>query len=221
MHRAGSINSFAFGEYAEEENTVSVSKDIGVRLKGGYKPIEIPEFTDFDALITPNFYFGRYTYTPEYVNCPIKVQSTFLLEVFSMGRDGQVLQRVTRCSEEGTVYERQYYSYTWHEWECVNPPMAVDVEYRTTERYLGKPVYTKVIYCDILPNTAYKLFAHGATAKQVIRCVGQMSDGNSIPFHFNATNWVEIYAGPECVVILTGNDKTNRSAYAQLWYVKD
>jgi hypothetical protein len=65
------------------------------------------------------------------------------------------------------------------------------------------------------------LFAHGATVKQVIRCVGQMSDGNSIPFHFNATNWVEIYGGPEYVVILAGNDKTNRSAYAQLWYVKD
>lgn len=221
MHKAASINSLAFGEYAEEENTISVSKDIGVRLKGGYKPIEIPEFTDFDTLTTPNMYFGRYTYTPEYVNCPIKVQSTFSLEVISMGRDGQLLQRVTRCSDEGAVYERQYYSYEWHEWECVNPPMAVDVEYRTTERYLGKPVYTKVIYCDVLPNAANKLFAHGATAKQVIRCVGQMSDGNSIPFHFNATNWVEIYAGPEYVVILAGNDKTNRSAYAQLWYVKD
>lgn len=221
MHKAGSINSLALGEYAEEANTVSLAKDIGLRLKGGYKPIEIPQYTDFDTLTTPNMYFGRYTYTPEYVNCPIKAQSTFSLEVISMGRDGQLLQRVTRCSEEGTVYERQYYSYEWHEWECVNPPMVVDVEYRTNERYLGKPVYTKVIYCDTLPNTTYKLFAHGATVKQVIRCVGQMSDGNNIPFHFNATNWVEIYGGPEYVVILAGNDKTNRSAYAQLWYVKD
>lgn len=221
MHKAGSINSLGIGEYVEEENTISVSEQIGVRLKGGYKPIEIPQYTDFDTLTTPNMYFGRYTYTPEYVNCPIKVQSTFSLEVISMGRDGQLLQRVTRCSEEGTVYERQYYSAGWHEWECVNPPMVVDVEYRTKERYLGKPVYTKVIYCDTLPNAAYKLFAHGATAKQVIRCVGQMSDGNSIPFHFNSTNFVEIYGGPEYVVIFAGNDKTNRSAYAQMWYVKD
>jgi hypothetical protein len=221
MHKAGSINSLGIGEYVEEENTVSVSEQIGVRLKGGYKPIEIPQYTDFDTLTTPNMYFGRYTYTPEYVNCPIKVQSTFSLEVISMGRDGQLLQRVTRCSEEGTMYERQYYSAAWHEWECVNPPMVVDVEYRTKERYLGKPVYTKVIYCDTLPNAAYKLFAHGATAKQVIRCVGQMSDGNSIPFYFNSTNFVEIYGGPEYVVIFAGNDKTNRSAYAQMWYVKD
>jgi hypothetical protein len=33
----------------------------------------------------------------------------------------------------------------WQPWEWVNPPMLLGVEYRTTERYLGKPVYTKVI----------------------------------------------------------------------------
>lgn len=33
----------------------------------------------------------------------------------------------------------------WGEWEYVNPPMVAGVEYRTTERYDGKPVYTKVV----------------------------------------------------------------------------
>lgn len=33
----------------------------------------------------------------------------------------------------------------WSPVEFVNPPLALGVEYRTTERYLGKPVYTKVI----------------------------------------------------------------------------
>lgn len=32
----------------------------------------------------------------------------------------------------------------WSPWEHSNPPMAVGVEYRTTERFLGKPVYTKL-----------------------------------------------------------------------------
>lgn len=220
-HRAGSINSFGFGGYVEEENLFSIAGDIGFAAKGGFVPIEIPEYTDFDTLTKPNLYYARYTYVPGYVNCPISEQTTFSLEVIALGKDGQLLQRVTRCSAEATIYERQYYSSEWHEWECVNPPMVVGEEYRTKERYMGKPVYTKLIFCDTLPNAAYKLFEHGATATQAIRCVGQMSDGNSIPFHFSATNWVEIYAGPEYVVILTGNDKTNRSAYAQLWYVKE
>lgn len=31
----------------------------------------------------------------------------------------------------------------WDSWEWVNPPMVPGVEYRTTERYNGKPVYVK------------------------------------------------------------------------------
>ena len=227
MHKAGSKNALGIGKYAEKENTVDVAEDWDaifrgkVEVKGGYIPVEIPQYSDFNNLIIPNTYYARYTYVPDFVNCPITDQTTFALEVIAMGKDGQVLQRITRCSAEATVYERQYYSYKWHEWEVVNPPMVVGEEYRTTERYMGKPVYTKLIFCDTLPNTTYKLFPHGAAVKQAIRCVGQMSDGNSLPFRFNATNYVEIYAGPENVVIFAGNDKTNRSAYAQMWYVKD
>lgn len=33
--------------------------------------------------------------------------------------------------------------------EWFNPPMELDVEYRTTERWLGKPVYTKAVMQDI------------------------------------------------------------------------
>lgn len=43
---------------------------------------------------------------------------------------------------------RRYYDgakKTWSEWAWVNPPMMLGVEYRTTEYYLGKPVYVKVV----------------------------------------------------------------------------
>lgn len=36
-------------------------------------------------------------------------------------------------------------NYTWTEWEYVNPPMDAGVEYRTTERSSGSPVYAKKI----------------------------------------------------------------------------
>ena len=41
-------------------------------------------------------------------------------------------------------------------WEWVNPPMGLGVEYRTTERYLGKPVYVKTVDTGALPNATYK-----------------------------------------------------------------
>lgn len=40
----------------------------------------------------------------------------------------------------------------WQPWEWENPPMAVGVEYRTTERFLGKPVYVKVFDCGLIPH---------------------------------------------------------------------
>lgn len=36
---------------------------------------------------------------------------------------------------------------TWLPWEYDNPPLALGVEYRTTERYAGKPVYVKAVDC--------------------------------------------------------------------------
>lgn len=42
------------------------------------------------------------------------------------------------------------------EWEWINPPMVVGVEYRTTERYQGKPVYAKCVNFGSLPNNTTK-----------------------------------------------------------------
>lgn len=33
----------------------------------------------------------------------------------------------------------------WSPWEWVNPPMELGYEYRTTERFMGKPVYRKAV----------------------------------------------------------------------------
>ena len=225
LHKAGSINSLGIGKYAEEENAIDVAEDIDVMVRGGFRAVEIPSATDLNTLLKPNNYFGNAVNASGYVNCPIGQEkaSTFSLEVISLGGGGQILQRLTMCSDLATVYERQYYGGKWVvPWECVNPPLVEGVEYRTKERYRGKAVYTKLVDLGSLPNASRKQVAHGASATRVIRCCGQMSNGVSIPFHYdNTTNWIEIYAGGTEVVILTGNDQSSRTAYAQIWYLKD
>ena len=42
------------------------------------------------------------------------------------------------------------------EWEWLDPPMSAGVKYRTTQRYQGKPVYTKLIDCGTLPYNTRK-----------------------------------------------------------------
>lgn len=224
LHKAGSINSLGIGKYVTDENAVDIDKDIDVIVRGGFRGVEIPEATDLNTLIKPNNYFGKPVNTSGYGNCPIGTDknSTFALEVISLGGGGQILQRLTVCSDLATVYERQYYGGKWVvPWECVNPPLYTGVEYRTKERYNGKAVYTKLVDLGTLPNATRKQVAHGASATKVIRCCGQMSNGISLPFHYdNTTNWIEIYAGGTDIVVLTGNDQSARTASAQIWYIK-
>lgn len=49
----------------------------------------------------------------------------------------------------------------WGEWEWVNPPMEEGVEYRTTERFMGKPVYRKCVRYGPGPNNTSKTEPHG------------------------------------------------------------
>lgn len=50
------------------------------------------------------------------------------------------------------IARRMIYSDKITPWEYVNPPMMPGVEYRTIERYQGKPVYVKLINCGAFPN---------------------------------------------------------------------
>ena len=41
----------------------------------------------------------------------------------------------------------------WFPWEWINPPMKLNTEYRTTERYTGRSVYKKLVALGEAPST--------------------------------------------------------------------
>ena len=51
------------------------------------------------------------------------------------------LERMMRVDHDETTYG---------EWEWITPPMGIGVEYRTTERINGKPVYTRLLQFDAI-----------------------------------------------------------------------
>ena len=65
---------------------------------------------------------------------------------------------------QGTLLTKTKVGGTWQPLEYLNPPMAAGVEYRTTERWGGTPVYTKLLVCttasDVVGNTTID-FPHG------------------------------------------------------------
>ena len=110
---------------------------------------------------------------------------------------------------------------TWSKWEYVNPPMVLGVEYRTTERYQGKPVYTKLVNCGSLPSSERKQVSHSiSNIENVIRCVGQRSNGDSIPSKYAESDYSSIFAGTHSIYIYVGTDMSATTANAQLWYTK-
>lgn len=88
---------------------------------------------------------------------------------------------------ESTDYPGCYYRMVDGVVEWFNPPMLLGVEYRTTERYLGKPVYVKAVNFGSMPNAGTKSVNHGiANIDQCISSTGtnEITDvGNwSIPY---------------------------------------
>lgn len=106
---------------------------------------------DFNACIKNGWYraYGNS------LNCPViggwgarygallvSTRESAIYHVYYVNRYS-VMYTLERYSEDGGT--------TWAEWEYVNPPMEPGVEYRTTERYLNKPVYIKVVDCGNVP----------------------------------------------------------------------
>lgn len=75
------------------------------------------------------------------------------------------------------------------EWEYENPPMNLGVEYRTTERYLSKPVYVKTINMGNLPGNAVKQasFQSNNVVDKIVSVTGQCTSDSgvnmSLPYH--------------------------------------
>lgn len=61
------------------------------------------------------------------------------LTVYPIWTDGCVQE--VRPMNGNCMIRRFFFRDVWSAWEVDNPPMAVGVEYRTTERWNGKPVY--------------------------------------------------------------------------------
>ena len=117
-------------------------------------------------------------------------------------------------------------------WEWVNPPMQVGVEYRTTERYLGKPVYRKMVWGGALPNTGYSNvdIASGCIIVQAACYVTSATSASEftpstiydvIPWNDNDDNGINMNAFKNHVNLWCKINRSSSNFVAYLWYIKD
>ena len=94
---------------------------------------------EIDALTRPGFYYSNESMTIGGVS-----NTRWWMEVTAYGAGATfTTQRMFVGSDYGYELIRRKVNGTWQEWEWENPPMYNTVEYRTTKRYKGRPVYCR------------------------------------------------------------------------------
>ena len=113
------------------------------------------------------------------------------------------------------------------EWEWINPPMALDREYRTTERYMGKPVYVKMV--NLGEGTNGKTVNVGTMEMIHVECRATYSGWSlpmpELPFgstdkSLEHTNAQAFYSNANTVTVIKGSTCPAFTATAKVYYIK-
>ena len=116
---------------------------------------------------------------------------------------------------------------TWGEWEWVNPPMVLGVEYRTTERWNGKAVYTMLVSFGALPNSTSKIIQTPiSNATGLVALSGVFGSGTTVGDLFSREgvtgHWVDLISSGIRIGIVTNTDLSMcDNSYITVKYVKD
>ena len=112
----------------------------------------------------------------------------------------------------------------WQPVEWINPPMELGTEYRTTERYFGKPVYVKVVDCGKCPESGHKDIQFDTSGVALpIRCYGNWTyDGRStIPFETTGSDRMVVGIIGRFIRITTGGRNfSERTCTVTVYYTK-
>ena len=138
-----------------------------------------PQFTNARLVtVAENFTAIDVYYNVAYDNSPV-------ICFIQTGQNSVAIQEPSYISDSDTLPDRETLLLPM---EYLNPPMKLGIEYRTTERYLGKPVYVKALSISPLPNnsnTSVNIAANSdGSADETIRAItayGVTSNGNAIP----------------------------------------
>lgn len=185
---------------------------------------------DLNNVLTTGWYVWSWNAHPK--NAPDNNWRAYgtAMHVFSTAPRAYAIQTVYDLSDDithGCAIQRTIYVLSsgniYYPWEWVNPPMLLGIEYRTTERYLGKPVYTKVIDFGASPNNGVKNVNLGASNVDKI-CgasfhydVPSTGENGVLVSHPNYTGFL---VSNTDVQIRTNTDKTDTNFYVTVKYTK-
>lgn len=125
----------------------------------------------------------------------------------------------------GEVYgAREKRLNVWGDWEHTSPPMELGIEYRTTERYLGKPVYVKLFDCGTIPaQGTHKDLVFSPDVDSIVSVTAYSSRrGTTLPYYdANGVRYAITGTGGNRVMIWNYSESlTDTSVHALIKYAK-
>ena len=165
--------------------------------------------------IRANGFYGWASSLP--TNAPAMYMS---MRVENDSYTGHVVQTLTGWNDSSNPQMRRIRTDPgWQQWEYINPPMKLGVEYRTTERHQGKPVYVKLVNFGPGANNTEKRVVHGASNAIVIDYGGYSKDDKgalSVPWMTHSTLSVS-----STDIVMTANaNYSGFSVYVWIKYYK-
>lgn len=127
-------------------------------------------------------------------------------------------QIVASFIDRNNMAMRSKNMYGWTPWEYINPPLKLGVEYRTTERFLGKPVYVKAINFGSLPNATSKTVEWGSDNVQPIRYSGRTETAGRYAFPY--AHYIQCAVSGNTIVVYTTVDYSAYTASFTVYYTK-
>lgn len=179
-----------------------------------------PFITDANEAILPGFY------RPNSAGCAnVPSEWQFLYGAIIVSRGASYIEQLALAREINA--KRTLSDDTCGEWEYINPPMSVGVEYRTIKRWNGKPVYTKFVDLGALtavqvltvetPGITAVVRADPVVNNEICKDWDEFCGGAaSNKFYFNPSR------GNNSVVfyVYCGENRVGKNLKAQVWYVK-
>lgn len=109
----------------------------------------------------------------------------------------------------------------WTPWEYLNPPMKLGVEYRTTERYLGKPVYVQAVNFGTLPNANTKSVTWATSGVVLAVLSVEATSNQGEPLGLGASmSGTEITATTTTLYIKSSGNYSDNTAVFRVKYTK-
>lgn len=126
---------------------------------------------------------------------------------------------------EDVTYPGCYYRIVNDATEWINPPMVAGNEYRTTERWNRKVVYTKLIHCGTVTTGKNTIPTSLSGITAIVKYVAHIGV-IPLPYLPNGLNTADGYfatAGvqDDNIYLNVGSPLSGRTAYVQIWYTKE